>query len=129
MTSRSEISVTAPNSLLLVTTSDQPEIPESMDGRLIASTSTTVVGTLSESDGQTVVWLTDETPDQESDGVQLVYEGKLEGDGGSVRVIDVCGKAYLKWGDVPESFRLRIWANDPSEPDLVVVEIGRNELA
>ncbi len=130
MTFRSEISVTAPNSLLLVTTSDQPEIPASMDGRLIASTSTTVaVGTLSESDGQTVVWLTDETPNQESEGVQLVYEGRLEGGLGFVRVIDVRGKAYLEWGDVPESFRLRIWANDPSEPDLVVVEIGRNELA
>ncbi len=130
MTSRSEISVSAPNSLLLVTTSDQPEIPASMDARLIASTSTTVaVGTLSESDGQTVVRLTDETPDQESDGVQLVYEGRLEGGAGFVRVIDVRGEAYLEWGDVPESFRLRIWANDPSEPDLVVVEIRRNELS
>jgi hypothetical protein len=130
MTSRSEISVSAPNSLLLVTTSDQPEIPASMDARLIASTSTTVaVGTLSESEGETVVRLTDETPDQESDGVQLVYEGRLEGGLGFVRVINVRGEAYLEWGDVPESFQLRIWANDPSEPDLVVVEIRRNELS
>ena len=130
MTSRSEISVSAPNSLLLVTTSEQPEIPASMDARLIASTSTTVaVGTLSESDGQTVVRLTDEMPDQESEGVQLVYEGRLEGGLGFVRVINVRGEAYLEWGDVLESFRLRIWANDPSEPDLVVVEIRRDELS
>ncbi len=124
---RSEVSVSAPSSLLLVTTSDQPEVPESMDGKLVKSTATAVaVGTLSESEGTTLVRLTDEMPDPESEGVQLAFEGRLLGGAALVRVTSILGDAYLESRDVSEPLDLRIWANDPTEPDLVVVEIKPN---
>lgn len=95
-----------------------------MSGGLVASTSTCVaVGTLSEVDGETTIKLTSTRPVGAEGTLALVFEGTLDNPNGFVRVVSVNRDTYLDQANAADSVVVRIWANDSTEPDLIVVEV------
>jgi len=53
---------------------------------------------------------------------ELIFEGFVETPGHHVAVSDMSGEVLLEI-EVPSSItRLTIWANDSSEPDLILIE-------
>lgn len=121
----SDITIRPPNSLVLVVTTENPEIPSSMGRELVASTATCVaVGTLSELDGETTIRLTNATPADAKHGLQLVFHGTIDCPNGFVRVASAHHETYLERACAVDSLDVRIWANDSSEPDLIVVQVA-----
>lgn len=118
-----EITVAPPNSVLLVVTAATPDIPEAMEGQLVTATSTSVaIGTLSAVDGPTTARLTDDEPATDDEALELVFNGTLRNLGGSVRICSVSLNTYLEKKHDSATIALKIWANDPMEPDLIVVQ-------
>jgi hypothetical protein len=74
-----ETKIAPQNSLLLVMDKDNGEIPELMSGKLVVATQSCIaVGTLSASDGETSVMLTDDKIHvQEISGIQKAFCGVL----------------------------------------------------
>lgn len=120
---RLERSVAPPNSLLLVVSSDEPAIPASMRGSLIASTNTCIaVGTRNELDGETMIALTDESL---SNATKLTraFEGTLDVEYGAVAVTDIYYEPYLKLTWSAPTVAVTIWVNDTKEPDIVMFKL------
>lgn len=115
--------VAPPNSVVLVSDSSSGEIPKTMGGQLVSATDTCIaVGCMAEDDGQTEITLAslaevdqDEKPS---------YEGMLRTPKHRVVVRSVLGQQLLELSVAHELTRIKIWANDPSEPDRVVVGVG-----
>jgi hypothetical protein len=121
---RLEATVRPPNSLILVVGSSEPEVPESLNGLLVASTASCVaVGTFSEPDGETTVVLTDERPPQvTSNLLSCAFSGSLESATGRVRLESVDGEIYLESSYKPGQINVTIWVDNSIEPSLIVVE-------
>ena len=119
-----EITVRPPNSLVLVVTARDPEIPDSMHGELVASTATCIaIGTLNELDGETTIRLTSATASDGEDTLRLVFERTLDNPSGFVRVVSVNGDVYIEQPSAGRSIPISIFANDSTEPDIIVIEI------
>jgi hypothetical protein len=113
-----EVTVKAPNSLILVGDPDgQP--PVSMADKLVAATTSCVaVGTLSQPDGATRLRLfgaTDDLPER------LAFEGLLQTPNRLVAVRNVLGETYLEKHVSAAVTSVQIWVNDLSEPDDICV--------
>jgi hypothetical protein len=120
---KAECRIAPPNSVLLVVSSENPQIPESLDHDLIAATDTCVaVGTLAEDDGETNVVLTDE-PVLESSNLTAVYEGVLENRNGRIAVETVLGEPILSKPCTVVRQPLTIWATERTEPDKIIVQL------
>lgn len=98
-------------------------IPEKMGGALIAATPSCVaVGTREEHDGDTSISLSDEgTPGDI--GSDPVFEGFVETPSKVLSVCSVLDEVFLELPVPAERTRLRIWANDPVEPDVIAITI------
>ncbi len=117
---RQEARVSPSHSLLLVT-DEAGIIPASLGNDLVAATSSCVaVGTLSEHDGETTISLSD-GGEPDPLGLALVFDGGLATASGRLCVCTVQGEVLLSLRFAQHAFRVRIWANDPAEPDHIEV--------
>lgn len=115
------VSVSPPNSVVLVMDPDAGDVPQTMGGRLIAATSSSIaVGCLSEHDGQTSLHLGSDgvTPDH-----TLAFEGTLATPNRLLAICSVSRQPYVSI-DVPAAQTgVQIWLNDDSEPDDIRVVV------
>lgn len=114
---------TAPrNSLILLMGSKKGEIPATLGGNLVASTSSCVaVGTLSESDGPTRIILTDEDTDQNRPGL-LGFEGELLAPELNLTVYSIELEPMLEINVPSHHPRIRVFVDHPSEPEVIQIE-------
>jgi len=83
-----------------------------------ASRNCVCVGTLAEVDGETMIRLGSDFANPEG---EIVFDGSIETPGHRLAVSDASAIEILAI-DVPSSLtRLTIWANDPIEPDVILI--------
>jgi len=111
-----------PYSIILVEDPSGGEVPSSIRGELISSTRSCIaVGCRSSSDGDTEFVL---GPTAEADpGSPPAFSGSLETPNLKVIIRDVEGRIILECRTSSLDTNLRIWVNDPVEPDKIVVGI------
>lgn len=111
------------NSVVLVSDGSGGEIPKSMHGSVIAATDTCVaIGCLAEDDAETTFTL---APLSELDRREKpAFEGMLRTPKHRVVVRTVTGQQLLEVPVQQELTRIKIWVNDASEPDNVVIGVG-----
>lgn len=116
------VKVAPPNSVVLVSDVNGGEIPKTMGGSLVSATNTCVaVGCLSEDDGQTQFTLAPFAEVRRAD--EPLYEGVILTPGRLVVICSVLGQRLLELPVPRESTKVRIWGNDGSEPDDVVIGV------
>ena len=113
-----------PDSLILIADSGSGGvIPESMSGSLVAWTDSCVaVGCQSDIDGDTEFTL-GETKDVDPGG-RPAFQGKLKTPNLKLALRTVLGETILETPVAAQDTMVRVWANDLSEPDHVIVGIG-----
>lgn len=121
-----ETRLAPPNSLVLIMDQSVGEVPESMNGALVAATPTCVsVGTLSEHDGETSITISDEKPGCGL-GLSVVFDGDLSTPAGNLAVCTVDDVAVVSTTVSSSKTRVQIWGNDNSEPNHIYVFILLN---
>lgn len=114
--------IAPPNSLVLVADPSGGEIPETMAGSLIASTSSCIaVGCRSDVDGETEFTLG--STREVDPGNRPAFEGKLNTPNRKIAVRSVLGQTILEATVPQQQTTVRVWVNDPKEPDKVIVGI------
>ncbi len=122
---RQEMKIAPSHSLVLIMDHRFGEVPVSFSGALVASTSSCVaVGTLCEQDGPTRITLTDETDVACVSGFRRVFAGVIETPERSVSVCDTLVEPHLTLDVDADRTLVEVWANDDSEPDRIVVQVG-----
>ena len=118
------------NSLLLVMDRDSGEIPESMDGKLVASTPSCIaVGTLSEADGETSVVLANEKTLAHPDpGLRKVFSGILETPKKEVHVCTLLLQTVVKLPVSSTQSNIEIWTDDAMEPSRLCILVDESQL-
>lgn len=122
-----KIKVAPQNSLLVVLDKGSVgETPQSMGGKLVASTpSCIVVRTLSAADGETSVTLTDgEDEPHRVPGLQKVFSGALETPSKCVNVCTVVLDPVLTMPLHKTKSNAEIWANSDTEPSELCILIA-----
>lgn len=120
---RSSVRIAPSHSVILIMDRSGGLVPSGMRGKLVASTSSCIaVGTLSQPDGHTHVTIADELP--EVLAPLLVFEGLLETPTKTVVVCSVLDEVFLEMGVVAERSKVRIWANDGSEPNEIQIVVS-----
>jgi hypothetical protein len=115
--------IAPPNSLILIEDSGGGEIPASMGGSLVASTDTCIaVGCRSDIHGDTQFTL-GETHDVDPGGYPT-FRGMLKTPNRRIALMSVIGQVILEVPVPQQHTIVRVWVNDPSEPDHVIVGIG-----
>lgn len=118
---RIETRLAPPNSLVLIMDQSVGEVPESMNGADVASTTSCVaVGTLSEHDGETSITISDERPEPGL-SLSIVFDDDLSTPSGSLAVCTVDNMAVISTEVSSSSTRVQIYTNDKSEPDWVYI--------
>lgn len=117
------VSVLPPNALLLIMDPFSGEVPESMGGKLVASTQSCIaIGTRPPSDGETQVKL-------QSDGPGLsklvkAHEGIIEISGEKIAICTVYGDVILEEVVGSSKAKVAIWVDDVFEPKTIEVHFG-----
>lgn len=111
------------NSLLLLMDKDSGEIPELMNGKLVVATDSCIaVGTLSETDGETSVILTDNKSHlQEMAGLQKAFDGILATPNKRVDLCTVLLQPVLTLSVSNTESHVEIWVSNETEPDRLCV--------
>jgi hypothetical protein len=110
------------NSIILLEDSGGGSVPNSIGSKLVVATeSCVVIGCRAESDGSTKITIgTDGEVALQS---LPIFEGRLSTPS-KVLILSTVDGTRLFERSVPQSFtNLRVWANDPNEPDEIVVGI------
>lgn len=109
-----------PNSLILVMDHESGVLPDQITAELVSATeSCLAVGTLAASDGETTVILTD---DLGGLGVgDLVFDGALSTPNRELSICNVNNEKLLTLSVPEQSTWVKVFANDPFEPDIIVV--------
>ena len=114
--------VAPPNSVLLIEDSSGGEVPVSMSRSLVAATASCIaIGCRPEDDGETEISLG--RSQEMGGGEQLVFEGSLRTPSRRLAVRTVYGATLLDMTVQAAETTVRIWANDPSEPDRIGIGI------
>lgn len=114
--------VVPPNSLILVEDSNGGDIPTSMNRSLVAATNSCIaVGCRTEVDGETEINF--EHCSNIDTGDQLEFEGLLQTPSRKIVVRTTHGVTLLEMPVAATETKLRIWANDPNEPDRLTIGI------
>jgi hypothetical protein len=116
--------VRAPSSVLLIMDPVVGQVPETMGGRLVASTPSCVaIGTLSEADGLTKVRVVASAnlPEHNAPPTEA-WQGVLATPSRELVMSSVTEQRYAGW-PVGESTRLRLLVNDDNEPDEIWVVV------
>jgi hypothetical protein len=109
------------NSIILVMDRSVCEIPQWVPGRLVAATRTCVaVGTLADVDGDTSISLQDERPPLGC-GSSPKFDGVIFTPSKRISVCTVLDEVLLEMPVADSDTHLQVWANDPSEPDVIVI--------
>jgi hypothetical protein len=118
-----ETKVAPQRSLLLVMDKVSGEIPELMNGKLVVATHSCIaVGTLSQSDGETSVMLTDDHIHvQENSTLLKVFSGVLATPNKRVDLCTVLLQHILTLSVSNTESHVEIWANHKTEPDRLCV--------
>ncbi|MBO0839805.1 MAG: hypothetical protein J2O49_03160 [Sciscionella sp.] len=113
----------APHSLLLVVSTDKPEIPATIESNSIAvHTSTCVaIGTVAEDDDDVTVVLGDELV--LDDQMSLIAEVVLDTNDGFIAVETVLGDRLLNVPVASAQCGIRIRASNTHEPDRILIEV------
>jgi hypothetical protein len=118
--------VAPPNSLVLVSGLGGAEIPKTLNDGLIASTDSCVaVGCQSDADGETEFTLG--ATHEVDPGGQPAFQGSLATPGGKLVIQSVLGHKILEAPVKQQRTYIRIWVNDPIEPNKVIVGIDNNK--
>lgn len=111
-----------PNSVVLVSDHGGGEIPQSMNGEAISTTSScVVVGCMAEDDGETEFTLG--TLSELDRPEKPAYDGVLKTPSRRLVIRSVLGVELLGLPVEGDMTRVKIWTNDTSEPDHVVVAV------
>ncbi len=114
------IRLAPPNSVILIEDSSGGEIPDLMNHSLVASTDTCIaIGCKAEDDGETEIVLEEI---REKNVGEQVFDGVLRTKTQKLVVRTVLGDTLLEIPVIGVETQLRIFANDPIEPDYI--EIG-----
>ena len=115
--------VAPPHSLILIVDPSGGEIPPTMLGSLIASTDSCIaVACRSEVDGDTEFTLGE--TGYVSPAGEPAFQGGLKTPNRKVTLRTVTGQTILETPVLQQETMVRVWTNDSSEPDQVVVGIG-----
>ena len=116
-----------PNSLILVMDHEAGVLPDQIGDELVAATdSCLAIGTLAALDGESTIILTDDL-----DGLEigdLVFDGTLSTPNLELSVCDVRNAKLLTLPVQESSTRVQAFANDPSEPNMIVVYTHRYDV-
>jgi hypothetical protein len=120
-----EIKERIENSVLLIMDAEAGQPPESMSGSLVVSNSSCIaVGTLAEMDGETVVVLTDERFLTEMySNLREIFRGSLATPAKELSVCSIQLRPLLTLRVPKAQTALRVYANDESEPNQILVEV------
>lgn len=115
-----EKAIAPQNSIIFISDpTHRAEIPADVGSALVAITSSCVsVGTLAEVDGETTVRLGDSFADPEG---EIVFDGNVETPGHRIAVSDALANSILEMEVASSLSRVTVWANDPMEPDVILV--------
>jgi hypothetical protein len=116
------IRISPPNSIVFICdpSSREVDVPEYVTGQLIAATQSCIsVGTLAEMDGETEISLSD-VPSSAELG-ELVFDGMVRTPGRVVAVCNARDETLLSLPVSSVAVRVKVFANDRSEPDRIVV--------
>lgn len=120
---RKEIRIYPRNSVVLIMDRTVGEVPESMNRGLVAATASCVaIGTRSEQDGETSIWLSDDIAEAVYDEAP-VYDGVLDTPGGRLSVRSVLDEVLLECEVSGPRTRIQVWTNDRSEPDEIRIVV------
>ena len=120
MKSAGAVSVQAPNSLLVVGDINAREALEISAELVTVGQNQILIGTLASPDGETQVELTDDESDLEAADLTFRWEGHLDVPSNTFAVASVEHEIYLSVA-VSRNVRVRVAANDDSEPDRIVI--------
>lgn len=117
------VSLAPPNSIIFVADPTHPyEVPDDNGSALVTATSSCIsVGTRSAGDGETIIKL-GRHPSPSGD--PLVFDGLLDTPGRLVAVIDSGADQILTMQVTERRSHVRIWANDPTEPNVIQIEVA-----
>jgi hypothetical protein len=102
---------------------DGGEIPKSMGASVVCATDTCVaIGCRSEDDGETEFTLATLAELDRKD--EPAFEGMLKTPKHHVVIRTVLGQQVLTIPFNQELTKIKVWINDPNEPDTVVVGVG-----
>lgn len=120
---RQTISCAPSRSLILVMDRSVGVIADTMAGALVAATPTCIaVGTLSESEGETKIALSDEGAPWDV-GATPNFDGFLKTPTMTLSVCSVLDEVILEMSVRSHETRVQIWANDPFEPDAIAIVV------
>ena len=115
--------IAPPNSLVLVMDSRGGEIPACMNESLISATDSCIgVACRAEDDGETEICLG--VSSIVDPGERPVFEGRIGTPSRRIAVRTVLGTTLLEVAVSAAATSVRIWANDSTEPDRVIVGIS-----
>lgn len=116
----SAVKVSPPHSILFISDPTAvADIPEIASTLVSATSSCVAIGTLAEMDGETTVILDRAVPAPVG---ELVFNGDVETPGRRLAVTFSDGSMVSELVVSTERVRVRIWANDASEPDSISIE-------
>lgn len=120
---KQSITMRPSNSLIFIMDYSFGKLPEFMSGNLVAFTDSCVaIGTLSEVDGETTIVVTDSLLDVQSTE-RLVFDGVVATQGGELSVCSTTNEKLLTVKRSNRNIHVKVFANDASEPDKIVVLI------
>ncbi len=116
------VRATPRNSVVLVEDSNGGDVPTSVDRSLILSTDSCItIGCRAEDDGETEITL--KHGSNIDTGDQLAFEGSLRTPSRKVVVRTTHNVTLLEISVVSTETKVRIWVNDPTEPDRITVGV------
>lgn len=114
-----------PNSIVFVMDPVAGELPSSIATSGVSVTGSCIaVGTLCEADGESQVVLTDDASEIPASH-DMVFGGVLQTPHGVLCVCAVPGDPLLTTPVVQALSPVQVWTNDASEPDSIIVLVGR----
>lgn len=114
--------IAPPNSLILIEDSNGGDVPTSMNRSLIVATESCIaVGCRCEVDGETEIML--EHCSNVDTGDVLEFEGRLRTPSRRITIRTTHDVTLLEMPVAGTMTTLRIWVNDPTEPDRIIVGI------
>jgi hypothetical protein len=114
-----EITLSPPHSLIFINDPTFPvDVPGGIGAGLVCATDSCVaVGTLAEMDGETTIRLAN---DFAAPRGEIVFEGAIKTPGGLVAVNTTEAEELISI-PVGDEAQITVWANDASEPDLILI--------
>ncbi|MEN5118212.1 hypothetical protein ABE488_12905 [Luteimonas sp. TWI662] len=114
------ITLPPPNSLILVMDYEIGVVPDQITSDLVTATDSCIaIGTLAAPDGETTITLTDD-PNCTVVG-ELVFNGELCTPNKELAVCNVLNQRLLTLPLLHTTVRVKVFANDVSEPDRILV--------